>query len=85
MAVQPPLPYQAELDTDSLVRVRAAKSHTSALQTVGYEMWPVGYTRGQQFRTVSKSFIVGCNCNELVRRADVEALIENMLKGKQNG
>lgn len=82
MANQPTTPYTGELDIDAYARIRAAKSHTSTLQTVGYEQWPVTGKIGS--REVGKSFIVGQHCNELVRRADVEALIEKLLGEKSD-
>lgn len=84
MTTQPPTPYQGEIDMDSLVQKRAAKNHTSTLPTVGYEQWPeiCGKLR-PPFTSVEKFLIVGYNCNELVRRADVEALIEKLIGGAQ--
>ncbi len=57
------------------------RKHTQTLETVGYEQWS-HFTSNLRARevTVGKSFIVGNNCNELVRRADVESLIEGLLK-----
>lgn len=57
-------------------------NHTKALETVGYEQWsntPTPYLRAPR-AAVSASLIVGYNCNELVRRKDVEALIAELLK-----
>lgn len=66
---------------DSLVQKRAAKNHTSTLPTVGYEQWKDGPLRNVPL--IDKVFRLGWNCNELVRRADVEALIEKLIGGAQ--
>lgn len=56
--------------------------HTESLDTVGYEQWP-SCLPSTGFRSVNRSFVVGYHCNELVRRSDVEALIEKLIEGTQ--